>query len=231
VLTWYSDPGRGEILSLNVESDLVPRAGSVAVKGRDPLSKKTLESKASSGTVDRATLGDVLEVVDARTGETSLQDRNATSSTHPTAASNATRADRESGARFRRAERETIKLSMQAVGDPTLRAKAVLEIRGISSLLSGKYYVNEAKHAISGSGYVVDLRLTRDATGPRRQANVDKQGQPQGGNRNRAAAASGGALAEIEVVDRQTGETRVEYHRATGQIGAGDPEASTKSSR
>ena len=120
---------------------------------------------------------------------------------------------------------------MQAVGDPTLRAKAVLEIRGISSLLSGKYYVNEAKHAISGSGYTVDLRLTRDATGPRRQANVDKQGQPQGGNRNRAAAASGGELAEVEVVDRQTGETRVEYHRATGQIGAGDPESSSKGSR
>ena len=227
VLTWYSDPGRGEIISLNVESDLVPRAGSVAVRGRDPLSKATLDSKASSSTVDRATLGDVLEVVDPQTGETSLQDRNATSSIHPTAASNTSRADRESAARFRRAERETIKLSMQVVGDPTLRAKAIVEIRGISSLLSGKYYVNEAKHSISGSGYIADLRLTRDASGPRRAGS----GQPQGGDRNRAAAPSGGGLSEIEVVDRQTGETHVEFRRGSQQIGAGDPEGASNASR
>ncbi len=44
VLTWYSDPGRGDILSLNVESDLMRRVGRVEVRGRDPLRRSTLES-------------------------------------------------------------------------------------------------------------------------------------------------------------------------------------------
>ena len=37
VFTWYADPGRGDLLSVNVESDLVRRAGRVTVRGRDPL--------------------------------------------------------------------------------------------------------------------------------------------------------------------------------------------------
>src|SRR5262249_309535 len=76
VLTWYADPGRGDIISLSVESDLARRAGRVEVRGRDPLAKTTLESRASSATVERATLSDVLEVVDPETGSTSLQQRN-----------------------------------------------------------------------------------------------------------------------------------------------------------
>ena len=34
MFTWYSDPGRGDILSINVESDLIKRAGRVT-RGRD----------------------------------------------------------------------------------------------------------------------------------------------------------------------------------------------------
>ena len=136
VLTWFSDPGRGDIISVSVESDLQRRAGRVEVRGRDPLAKTTVESAATSATVERATLSDVLEVVDRETGETSLQERNATTSVHPTSAPTPAAAERESAARFRRAERETVKLALQVVGDPTLRAKQVVEVRGISSLLS-----------------------------------------------------------------------------------------------
>jgi hypothetical protein len=115
VLTWFADPGRGDIISVNVESDLVRRAGRVEVRGRDPLAKATVSAQATSGTVDRSTLGDVLEVVDPETGSTSLQQRNATASVHPTSAATPTQATRESAARFRRAERATVKLSMQVV--------------------------------------------------------------------------------------------------------------------
>lgn len=178
MLTWFSDPGRGDIISLNVESDLARCAGQVEVRGRDPLAKSTIESGATSATVERATLSDVLEVVDPKTGETSLQERNATTSVHPTSASSA--AGRESAARYRRVERETVKLSMQVVGDPTLRAKQVVEVRGISSLLSGKSYVTECKHLISSSSYVVDWKLTRDGTGARRGSCPGAQTSVQG---------------------------------------------------
>ncbi len=227
VLTWYADPGRGDIISLNVESDLARRVGRVDVRGRDPLTKATIESRATSGSVERATLSDVLEVVDPETGSSSLQQRNATTSVHPTSAPTTAAAGRESAARFRRAERETVKLSMQVVGDPTLRAKKVVEVRGISGLLSGKYYVTEAKHAISSSGYVVDLKLTRDGTGPRRQASSAAKGQPQGGQPNRATPAAGGAMTEVEVIDQASGASHVEYRRDGRALGAGDPEGNS----
>ncbi len=219
VLTWYSDPGRGEVMSVSVETDLVRRVGRVDVRGRDPLNKATVEASASSSTVGRPTLGELVEVVDPETGTTSLQRRNATASAHPTAATSVEAAGREAAARFRAAERDTVKLSMQVVGDPTLRAKAVVEVRGISSALSGKYYVTEAKHVIGASGYVVDLKLTRDGLG------TGVKGQPQGGQPNRNPPAAGAALKPIEVVDAEGGGTRVEYRRDGKTIGAEDPES------
>ena len=225
VLTWFSDPGRGDIISLNVESDLARRVGRVEVRGRDPLAKSTIESSATSSTVERATLSDVLEVVDPVTGTSTLQARNATTSVQPTSAPTTAAAGRESSARFRRAERETVKLSMQVVGDPTLRAKEVVEVRGISALLSGKYYVTEAKHVVSSSGYVVELKLTRDGTGARAQGGTATQGQPQGGEPNRSAPASGGELTQVEVIDPASGASHVEYRRDGRAIGAEDPEA------
>jgi phage protein D len=225
VLTWFSDPGRGDILSVSVESDLARRTGRVEVRGRDPLTKTTIGSRATSATVERATLGDVSEGVDPETGATSHHERTATTSVHSTSAPTPAAAARESAARFRSAERATVKLALQVVGDPTLRAKQVIEVRGISSLLSGKYYVTDAKHVLSSSGYVVDLKLTRDGTGARRGAGPSTRGQAQGGEPNRATPATGGTLTELERVDRETGRTVVEYRRDGNVVGVDDPEA------
>ena len=66
---------------------------------------------------------------------------------------------------------------MKVVGDPTLHAKSIVEVRGISGLLSGKYYVTNVKHIISASGYVCDLKLTKDGAGRRaRQLAQQQQG-------------------------------------------------------
>lgn len=221
VFTWYADPGRGDVLSVDVESDLVKRAGRVTVRGRDPMERATIESTTSNSTSDRATLAEVIEVVDPETGATSLQTRNATASVHPTSAPNAGRASRESDARFRRAERATVKLSLRVVGDPTLHAKSIVEVRGISGLLSGKYYVTEVKHVISSSGYTCDLKLTRDGQGQRAR----RLAQEQRGERNTSRARTDGEMTQVEVVDPETGSTRIEYRRDGRPIGAEDPEA------
>ncbi|WP_373564283.1 phage late control D family protein [Myxococcus sp. CA039A] len=226
VLWWYSDAGRGDILSVNVESELGRRVGQAQVRGRDAKSKTNIEAQASSGTVPRTTLADFLDVVEKQTGTTSLQLRNATTSVQPTSASTPAQAQREAEARFRRAEAGTVKLSLQVVGNPSLRAKSVVEVRGISSFLSGKYYVTEAKHVLSFSGYTTDLKLSRDGTGQRQQASAEKQGQPQGGQPNICAPATGGVLTELEVVDEKSGRTHVEYRHDGQPLGAGDPEAS-----
>lgn len=221
VFTWYADPGRGDVISVNVESDLVKRAGRVTVRGRDPMRRTTIESSTSNETADRSTLAEVVEVVDPETGSTSLETRNATASVRPTAASNEGRARRESAARHRRAERSTIKLSMRVVGDPTLHAKSIVEVRGISGLLSGKYYVTEVKHVISSSGYTCDLKLTRDGSG-RRARQVARE---QRGERNTSRPRRDGELTQVEAVDPETGATRIEYRRDGRRIGYEDPEA------
>jgi phage protein D len=221
VFTWFSDPGRGDVISVSVESDLVKRAGKVTVKGRDPMTRTTVESSSSSANTTRATLGETVEVVDPETGSTSLETRNATASVHPTASSTSKRAERESAARFRAAERSTVKLSMNVVGDPTLRAKSIVEVRGITPLLSGKYYVTEVKHVVSGSGYTCELKLTRDGTG--RMAK--KVAQEQRGERNRTRPRNDGEVTQVEAVDPETGSTRIEYRQEGRRVGYDDPEA------
>lgn len=171
-----------------------------------------------------------MEVVDPRNGASSLLQRNATASVHPTSATTPAAAQRESAARFQRAERETVKLTLHVVGDPTLRAKEVIEVCGISALLSGKYYVTSAKHAISSSGYTVELKVTRDGGG-RRGAGGTGEGRTapvaasQGGEPNRAVPPSGGELTAIEQIDLRTGAARVGYRRDGRAIGGEDPEA------
>ena len=220
VLTWYADPGRGDVLDVNVESDLVKRVGRATVRGRDPLRKTTISSSATSASTTRDTLGQTVEVVDPETGRTHLETRNATASVSPTSASSAGRAKRQAAARFRRAERATIKLSLRTVGDPTLRAKSIVEVRGVTALLSGKYYVTDAKHVISTSGYTCQLKLTRDGTGrlARRLA------REQRGERNRTGRRQGGKLTTIERVDPETGRTRLEYYQDGRRVGHDDPE-------
>ena len=221
VFTWFADPGRGDVLSVNVESDLVKRAGRVTVRGRDPMQRTTIESSASNDTAVRSTLAEVVEVVDPETGSTSLETRNATASVHPTSATTEGRARRESAARFRRAERATVKMSMRVVGDPTLHAKSIVELRGVSGLLSGKYYVTDVKHVVSSSGYTCDLKLTRDGQGQRAR----QLAREQRGERNTSRPRTDGELTQVEAVDPETGATRIEYRRDGRRIGHEDPEA------
>jgi hypothetical protein len=180
-----------------------------------------VESSSSNDTAERTTLGEVVEVVDPETGSTSIETRNATASVHPTAATSQSRVDRESQARFRRAERATVKLSMKVVGDPTLHAKSIVEVRGISGLLSGKYYVTDVKHLISASGYVCDLKLVRDGGG-RRARQLARQ---QEGSHNTSSPRNDSQPTQVETVDPETGQTRIEYRQDGRRIGHEDPES------
>ena len=221
VLTWRSDPGQGKVMSISVESDLSRRVGRVTVVGRDPLERRMVTAMANNETTDRTTLAEVVEVVDPETGQTSMERRNAASTVHPTTAGSPQQATREAKARFQQAERATIKLSMKVVGDPTLQAKSVVELRGVGSLLSGKYFVTRVRHTIGQSGYTCDLELTRDGVARRaRPLAQATEGQP-----NESQSRPPGQLNEIEVVDPETGQTTIEYQRGGLPLGAGDPEA------
>jgi phage protein D len=229
VFTWYSDPERGEVISVNTDSDLAKRAGNVTVKGRDPKAKTTHEVSSSADTAKRSTLADTIEVVNPTNGTTSILKRNATANVAPSSATTKNAAQREADSRFVKAERETVKLTMQVVGDPTIAAKTVIEVRGISPLLSGKYYVTEAKHSVSSSGYTVDLKLKRDGKGKPGQGGGAgaQRTKPQTGDHNASAPQVPGKRKEVERVNPETGDTYVEYRDDTGR--SNDPEARPRS--
>lgn len=210
VFTWFADPGQGEVLDVPVETAFGLQAARETVTGRDPLTKETFVQSSSNENSPRTTLAEVVEVVDPQTERTRLESRSATANVHASAATNAAEAGREAEARFRKSERAAVRLSMRVVGDPSLRAKQVVEVRGISRLLSGKYFVTSVKHSISAAGYVCGLRLTSDGTGQSEKENS----RPQGGIPNTEAPiaeAPDAPLREVEVVDPETGMSRIEW--------------------
>ena len=221
VLTYYADLARGDIQRLSVESDLTRRVGSVTVRGRDPKNKTTLEAKSTADTAQRGTLGDVLEVFDKETGASSLRPWVATESVQPSAASSPTQAKREADARFTKAESAAVVLSADVVGDPTLRARAIVEIQGVHPRIAGKYRVREAKHQITGSGYGVALKLARDAVG---KVPVGAPSKPQGGEHNDAQPKTDGTLDWVQTFDKETGAEVLQSRAGSQPLGSGDPE-------
>ena len=103
---------------------------------------------------------------------------------------------------------------MRVVGDPTLMSGRIVEVRNISRLLSGNYFVRTATHAVAGDGYTTELALRRDGVG----RTARQLAHPQGGTPNEQQAdISGGespASRMVEVVDPESGRSQIEYRSA-----------------
>lgn len=213
VYRYYTDPNQGDILSVSLDNDVLSKPGRSRVRGRDARRRSTIDVSGSDAETPRDSLGDVIEVVDPETGTTSLDRRNATVSVRSSAASTEGRARREANARFRTSTRKTVELKLRCVGDPEQIAKTIVNVQGISQFLSGKYYVKNAKHIISSSGYTIDLDCIKDATG--RMARRVERARRSAGRPNRTPRRSRDELRPVEVVDPETGRTRVEYRRSS----------------
>jgi uncharacterized protein len=216
VLRWFTPPEVGEVLTIHIDNDVTAKPGAVSVRGRDPIRKKDIDERGSNSKTQRDSLAPVIEIVDPETGATRLERRNIAEDIRSTAEPTAQTAKREADARYRLAQQLTVELSATVLGDPSLLAKTVVEIQGISQRLSGKYYVKEAKHKIDGTGYTVDLKCLRDGHG--QLGGAPSKGKP---NRATAADADPDALQPIEVVDPETGATRLEYRDRRGRPAKG----------
>lgn len=205
-LRWYTAPEVGEVLSINIENDVTAKPGAVRVKGRNPMTRKDIDEQGSNASTKRDSLADVIEIVDPETGATHHARRTASSEVRPSPDASSAAAKRRADAQYRRAQHTTVKLSATVLGDPGLAAKTVVEFQGLGQRLSGKYYVKEATHKIDGSGYTVELKCLRDGTGA--HGGAPSKGKP---NQGKAADADAGKLREVEVVDPETGSTRIEY--------------------
>ncbi len=217
MLRWFTAPEVGEVLSINIENDVTAKPGAVSVRGRDPLKKKDIDERGSNEKTQRDSLAPVIEIIDPETGSTRLERRNVAEDVRSTAEASSGTAKREADARYRRAQHLTVELTATVLGDPSLLAKTVVEFQGISQRLSGKYYVREAKHRIDGSGYAVELRCLRDG-------HSELGGAPSKGKPNRGTTADNDpdALRPVEVVDPETGRTRIEFRATHGRSAGGE---------
>lgn len=224
VFTWRKGvEDRGNIKQCRVESNLLRRVGRAIAVGRDPITKKDLIADGTSENGRRVTIGGEQMVIaldpsigggldnffgapakggafekfldESFPGTTAADIANATTSVAVSTSKTQSGVKREAAARFRKAERESVKLSIDIEGEPGLRAKAVIEVRGISSMLSGLYYATSCTHSI-GDGYSCSLNLIRDAHGFRARSALEK-GRAQKGERNRKAALA--ALTQEEI--------------------------------
>jgi len=213
VYRYFTDPNQGDILSVSLDNDVLAKPGRSRVRGRDARRRTSIDVSGSDADTPRDSLGDVIEVVDPETGTTTLDRRNATASVRSSAASSEGRARREANARFRSSSQKTVELKLQVVGDPEQLAKSIVEVQGISQFLSGKYYIKNVKHVLSSSGYTMELDCIKDATG--RMARRVERARTSAGRSNRAAPRSRDELRPVDVVDPETGWTRVEYRRSS----------------
>jgi len=229
VLHWFDDPGRGDVISWGIESDLVRRVGRAQVKGRDPKTKKDIDESSDQETADRSTTPGVVRSLVGETGATAqtgaisgafgVFDR-MQAALHPTTAKTPKAAKRQAATRIRRAEREAVKLSMTIVGDPTMRAKTMVDVRGISTMFSGLYYVASCVHRISSTGYRCELKLLSDTHG-RLAAKIAAE---QGGKVNRQKQKPPDEPLIIQDIDDDSGR-RLKKYAWPGGAASSDPEA------
>lgn len=242
ILQYYLPPDVGDIESWSLENDISGKPGAFTVKGRDPVERQDVNHTASDENTPRTTLSarpevssspSPTEIIDPRTGEvtqaTSSAPKSPTaapgSAAKPSSASDVrpTTETTESGAKaeatglFTRSQQATVGLKVLIVGDPSIAAKTVVEIRGLGQRFSGKYYVTTAKHSLSSGGYKTALTLKRDGTNASTggKSSGDSASKP---NNQKADEKNSGVnpapLTPTEVVDPKTGESKTVYKKA-----------------
>ena len=235
VLHYYTDPNQGDVISFSLDNDVTAKPGRVRRRGRDPLEGKDIDESADDASDDsRDTLSPIRIIVDPETRQTRTEVLTGSEETRPTTASTAASARREAVGRFRKIQQTAIKMRMTIVGDPSMLAKTVVEVRGMGRRLSTLYYVRRVEHIVSSGGYLNDLELVSDGDGGHstesraaRGLELLDVGPPTAAHPNAQAAhttkTDGSDEAEpLEpriVVDPETRQTRTEYRDRRGGSG------------
>lgn len=224
--------GDGEVTSFSVDNDITAKPGKVTVKGKDPKTGKPFAATGSNAETQRETLSAVVEMVDPETGTTHVEVAKDGSSSTQSSGSSATQASaavvnssslteaeakRKADGAYRKTQQTTVKMTWDCVGDPLILAKTVGEFRGIGKRLSGKYWIHAVTHSV-GAGYSMSLKVKGDghagyATGSAGGEQKAK-GKP---NQTKPEDADTGALTSIEVVDPESGGTKILWKDTKGR--------------
>lgn len=214
--TYYIDQTQGDIKSIKIENDVTAKPASITVVGRDPLTKTTFTETANNASTPRTGLGDILEIVDPKTGKTHLQEGTGTDTIAPSSETNAAAAARQAQGAFKKAQLTAVKMTMVTIGDPGQVAKSIVGMNGIRSL-SGKYYVTSVKHTLDQSGaYDMELKMRRDG---RSSSTASAAAKSSASQNNKSAPTETGDLVPKDVVDPVTGKVKTIYTETGGREG------------
>jgi len=131
----------------------------VVVKGWDAEKKEPIIAIATSETVvERPLLGQqsASDFVKEDFGEGALI-------LHDKVPASQKEAEEIAKAFFRQKEYELTEAHGSCIGDPELRAKALIEIAGVGSKFSGTYYLARVQHTLDSSGYLCEFDCKRNA--------------------------------------------------------------------
>lgn len=222
-LHWYSDPEAGDVLSIDIENDVTAVAGSVAVAGRNPMTRKDFKVKADNDSTKREGLAPQPETqkqgyeLSGITAEFSVK-RLVTHEEHHASAHTEAAARRVAEGNFGTGQLGTVKLKASIIGDPNLKAKSIIEWRGLGKRLSGKYYVKTVTHKIDASGYLCDLECRRD--GHSERGTPESKAQVNTKKAVEEEAAAGGTRGIIDYKDGRAYQT---FHPTQGATAPGGP--------
>lgn len=178
VLTWFADPGVGDILSLEMETDRkLPKPGKITAAGKDATTGQPFEVTADNASnADRTALVPTSAAVgpedeeglafDVQTGQ-QITVKNPRAKTEgqavvePSKEKTRDHAQQSVNAAYRQNALKGATMTMKIIGDPTLFAKKLIRLKGAGVKLSGNWYVTSASHDL-GSDYTTTLKLGRD---------------------------------------------------------------------
>ncbi len=177
---YYTDEGSGDIISFNVENDLTRKPAKVTVRGVNPVTGEKFEASADDSTdADRDALqpefavGFPTWVPDAVADglvltETEENEKPGTNQHAVTerAVDTKEQAAVEAKKIFRKAAQRAVKMQTALVGDATIVGKSVIKVEGMGKRLSGRYYIKNIRHTITGGGtYTMSANLVTDGFG------------------------------------------------------------------
>lgn len=212
-LIYFTDPGEGDILNIEIELDKRAKHGGIRLEGRDGTTGDPFSVRADNTTTpDRSGLADniglhgeeakTIEAVDGVTGQTyeatpaDVKD-SAQELVGQTSETSEAAAQRLANGLFQKQQLRAAHLTVHVVLDALLFAKAVVEIQGIGTKLSGNWYVKNAKHDVE-TGLTV-FKCSRDGLngqGVPTEAQPNKQDGPDAD-----AGKGGGDLQPVDTID------------------------------
>lgn len=240
---YYLPPNVADIESFEFEADVAGKPGSVTAVGKDPATKKDVSATADQSNVTRDTTAPTPDVkplppapppdvkIDRATGtevtvypappkNSGAADPNASGITKPTTATTQTAASNEASGAFIRTQQATGTLTLNLVGDPGVLAKSVIQVDGIGTAISGRYYVANAKHTITPSGYKLVLKCKTDGHNGSAAGATPNKATPNtkdGPDPSSSSAALPAALPPSVKVDRASGVEVTQYQTTGGR--------------